>query len=130
METSADINPMAELVGPFYTLDGLARVLHTGVEALERMQAEGDLLVVRTDDGVEVAPSYQVNKHSGTKVGNFSTVNRLFAEAEVDPWTTAVWFVTTDESLDDKTPVEWLKSGRNINQLKEYAGRSIRRYIG
>jgi hypothetical protein len=56
-----------------------------------------------------------------------SDLIKIFEPAAAQPHTFAAWFVTPQRSLEDKTPTQWLKDGRDAVTLREAARRSAAR---
>lgn len=103
-----DKSPWAEIVGPCYTVTSMARTL--GWTEAEVIDAGNDLrlLMVRTDDGVDLFPSLQLRE--GKIVDGLQEVLRVLETGTAGRWTWAQWL---NAPLPDNDPP------RNITLLYE-----------
>lgn len=101
-------NPWAQIVGPCYTLARMARTL--GWSEAEVLEAGNDLrlLMLTTDDGVDLFPSFQLQ--DGKVVDGLQDVLRVLATGTTSRWTWAQWL---NVALPDEDPP------RNITLLSE-----------
>ena len=68
--------------------------------------------------------SFQLDalKRQLKRVGERSAhYQRVFAEAEATGWTTASWFTTPTQDLEDETPIAWISAGRDLETVLEAA---------
>lgn len=103
-----DENPWAEIVGPCYTVTSMARTL--GWSEAEVIEAGNDLrlLMLTTDDGVDLFPSFQLQ--NGKVVDGLQDVLRVLETGTAGRWTWAQWL---NVALPDEDPP------RNITLLYE-----------
>lgn len=84
---------MAAAVGPCYTADGIARVLHRSADDLEMLVYDCLLLALTTADGHAVFPAFQLDEGHITR--GLSRVLSALREGIHDPWTWALWLNST-----------------------------------
>jgi hypothetical protein len=86
------------------------RILLGGVsrEALRKRVASGSAIALRDDAGAVRYPRWQFDAVTGSVFPAVRQLNRIFGEAELDPWTLAAFATTPQPELDDRTPVEAL----------------------
>jgi hypothetical protein len=110
-QADPDRNRLDALIGPFYNTDGVAALLgglpRTAVAA--RREA-GELLGVKTSDGVWIYPVFQFAVHPALR-------QAIKALADSPRWSAALWFVTENPELDEKTPVEWAQQEGDVEAL-------------
>lgn len=101
-------NSWADIVGPCYTVTSIARTL--GCTEAEVIEAGNDLrlLMLTTDDGVELFPSFQLQ--GGKIVDGLQDVVRVLETGTAGRWTWAQWLYA---ALPDENPP------RNITLLYE-----------
>lgn len=106
--TDDEPNPWAQIVGPCYTVASMARTQGwTETEVLEA-GAELRLLILHTEDGVDLFPSFQLK--DGKVVHGLQDILRVLQTGVNDPWTWAQWL---NVALPDEDPP------RNITLLYE-----------
>jgi hypothetical protein len=108
MTVSENTSPWTEIVGPCYTVASMARIL--GWSVAEVMDAGNDLrlLMLCTDDGVDLFPSFQLR--DGKIVEGLQVVLRVLATGTASRCTWATWL---NAALPDADPP------RNITLLYE-----------
>ncbi|MCP1428192.1 hypothetical protein J3D45_000690 [Microbacterium foliorum] len=108
MTKAENKSPWAEIVGPCYTVTSMARTL--GWPEAEVMEAGNDhrLLMLTTDDGVELFPEFQLR--DGKVVEGLQDVLRVLVTGTAGRWTWAQWL---NLALPDEDPP------RNITLLYE-----------
>lgn len=92
-------------------------------QAVSDRARRGGLLALPTASGRVFFPAFQFGT-DGQPHPALPKALRVFAEAEVDPWTVASWFRTVQALLDDATPADWMGHGRSEQRLLEAARRT------
>lgn len=64
---------------------------------------------------------------TGRPLPGLADILELLAAADVNPYTMASWFVTPQPALNGESPVDWLRSGRDVSVVVEAARRSASR---
>lgn len=108
-------SPWADMVGPCYTVGTLSHVL--GVTSQEIMDAAASLqlLRLRTADGVDVFPAFQVR--GGQLHSGMSSVLAVLRSGIDDPWTWAQWLRAPD--CDGIAATDSLWEGHVLEVLRE-----------
>ncbi len=75
---------------------------------------------MRTEDGVVVYPSFQINRGNEVLAG-FPETLRCFRNVPVDSWTLGGWFVTQHKELDGYTVVEALRNEVALSRITDLA---------
>lgn len=120
----------AEIIGPIYTLPGVAR--HLGLkesEVLARIQTH-DLWALTTSDGAIVVPASQFNDDN-TVLDGLPEILRVFADAGQDSgWTLASALNGKWEELGDRSPLECLREQPTDSPITvlQWAQRTARRW--
>lgn len=117
-----------DLLGPFYTTAKVSEIWG-GVsrQALADRRERRTLLGLKTSDGVLVYPTFQFNEHNDILAG-LPDVLQCFRGSDVDDWTLAGWLVSPSRALDGRSPVEWLKAGRNPAPVVKLARDAAQRF--
>ncbi|HVG10993.1 MAG TPA: hypothetical protein VNM67_25035 [Thermoanaerobaculia bacterium] len=106
-----------DLLGPFYTTSKVAEILG-GVsrQAIADRRERHTLLALKTADGTLVYPNFQFNDHNEVLAG-LPEVLQCFrgqrGDNRIDDWSLAGWLVSKFRTLDSRSPVEWLRLGRD-----------------
>jgi len=100
-----------ELVGPFYSVSAVTRLLDISPEEVHRRVLDCSLWGLPTEDGVTVFPVSQFDKE-GEVVQGLGEVLEVFSVPPVGPWGIALWMVTPSEDLGWLSPLDWLREGR------------------
>jgi hypothetical protein len=111
-------------LGPLYEWRQVADVLRTvrtrqGVNDLGR---RGRLLALPTKTGQVLYPAFQFR--GGRPLPGLPEVLSTFSETGPSPWTVASWFVTSQDELEGRTPVEWLSGPESPEPVKVAARRA------
>jgi hypothetical protein len=116
------------LLGPFYGTSQVARLLG-GVsrQALADRRQRGTLLGLKTTDGVVVYPVFQFDEKNKLLPG-LSEVLQCFRGGGVDEWTLAGWLVARSRALGDRSVVEWLRQGLELQTALALARDAARRF--
>lgn len=114
-----DTDPMLDYVKEFaailatsLTPASLARRLGITPVRVRQMIRERSLYAIRIEGRLHV-PVYQLAER--TLVPNIGRVNQ--AIADLDPVSVQRWITTADPDLQDTTPLNWLKAGREIDTV-------------
>ncbi|MGI0522137.1 hypothetical protein ABY45_16320 [Microbacterium maritypicum] len=109
-------NPWAMIVGPSYTVASMARTL--GWTEAEILEAGADLrlLMLRTDDGVDLFPAFQLQ--DGKVVDGLPQVLRVLQTGVNDPWTWAQWLNVALPKDDPPRNITLLYEGRLEEALR------------
>lgn len=114
-----EANPWAEIVGPCYTTQSVARTLgwtEGGVtEAAEALR----LLALETDDGVILYPSFQL--HEGRVVEGLADVLTVLLTGTASRWTWAQWLNTAIPGAEPPRHIENLRAGNLDEVLRDAA---------
>lgn len=117
-----------ELLGPFYGTEQVAKLLG-GVtrQAVAERRKRRTFLALTTADGVLVYPAFQFERDR--VLPGLAKVLQCFGDG-AEEWTLAGWLVSPSRSLGGRSPVEWLRDGREQDPLlalaREAAGRFAR----
>lgn len=108
-------SPWADIVGPCYTVRTLSNVL--GVSRQEVMDAAASLqlLRLRTADGVDLFPAFQVR--SGRLHPGKPSVLAVLRSGIDDPWTWAEWL--NSPGCDGIVAIDDLWEGNVLDVLRE-----------
>lgn len=110
-------NRWAEIVGPCYTVTSMARTL--GWTEAEVTDAGNDLrlLMLTTDDGVDLFPSFQL--HDGNIVEGLHDVLRVLETGTTSRWTWAQWLNVELADADPPRNITLLYEGRLEGALRD-----------
>lgn len=109
-----DGNALDALIGPFYDADGVGALLGGLSRRVVAVRRDaGELLGVKTADGTWIYPTFQF---AGTAV-HPALRQAIKALADSPRWSVALWFVTENPELDEKTPVEWAQQDGDLGTL-------------
>lgn len=118
-ERPGDTDPMLDYAKEFaailatsLTPTVLAQTLGVTPVRVRQMIRERSLYALRIDGRLHV-PVYQLAEQ--TLVPNVGKVNH--AIADLDPVSVQRWITTADPDLQDMSPLNWLKSGREVNAV-------------
>src|SRR5262245_5552260 len=115
-------------LGPFYSTSGLARVLG-GVsrQAVEERRRRRTILALRTADGVWVYPAFQLDERNRGVRGLPQVLDRFHPQTADDEWMVAAFVAAPQPGLDDRSIVEHLRAGGDLEPVlalaDERAGR-------
>ena len=118
-ERPAEADPMLEYATEFAAIQAtsltpavLARMLGITPARVRQKIRNGSLYAIRIGERLHV-PSYQV---AGNRlVPNIGRVNQ--AIIDLDPVSVQRWITTPDPDLQDRTPLNWLKAGRQADAV-------------
>ena len=118
-ERPDDADPMLDYAKEFaailatsLTPATLAQTLGVTPVRVRQMIRERSVYAIRIEGRLHV-PVYQL--FGRTLVPNISKVNQ--AIADLDPVSVQQWITTTDPDLEDTTPLNWLKAGREVDAV-------------
>lgn len=118
-EQPHDRDPMLDYATEFaairatcLTPAALARRLGVTSVRVRQMIREKSLYAIRIDRRLHI-PTFQLADEA--LVPNISLVNQ--AIADLDPVSVQRWITTADPDLQNMTPLNWLKSGRDVNAV-------------
>lgn len=115
------------LLGPFYRARQLGALLGVSSKAINSRRRRRSLLGMRTEDGVIVYPSFQLDGENKVLAG-FPETLRCFRAAPVDGWTLGGWFVTPHEELDGYSVVEAIRFQVELERITDLARDTARRF--
>ena len=95
----------------------------TGVDELVE---RGQLLGLPTLGQELIFPAFQFGD-DGQLIPGLPAILAAFDGVVISPYTIASWFVTPQIALGRRTPVTWLRRGKDPEQVKEAARRSAAR---
>ena len=119
----------SQVVGDRLDTTQVARLLGVTRQALAKRRQTGSLLGV-PGDGTTWYPTWQFDTDEGGVRPEVRDVLGAFRDRldEVDPLVVAAWAMTTqDEDLAGETPAQWLRAGRDQDQLLRAAERAASR---
>lgn len=101
-----------DLIGPFYTVAGVAE--WWGVETLEAWWAviRGDILALMLGDRSVVIPSFQFGPAGDTADPGLSDIMEAYGPSWDRRWSLALWLNTELRSLGGRTPMKALFDGQ------------------
>ncbi|MBV6755462.1 MULTISPECIES: hypothetical protein [Rhodococcus] len=102
------------LVGPFYDTGGLTRWWGISRQAVNKAVAAGTVIACRLDDGQWVYPTWQFTDARTVHPHLIALWKALRTAA--DPWTCAVWLRSPQPELGDRTAVDWVTTGRSVEE--------------
>lgn len=106
-------SPFAAVVGPVFRPASLARVAGCSRQAVSEMVRTRRVLALRTSDGVQVIPSFQLDD-SHRPIRGLNAILREFDAEAVDGWTLASWLQAPQPGLDGESVIEHLRQGREV----------------
>lgn len=109
-------SPWVKAVGPVYTTSGV-RAMLGGVsrQAIEDRINRGTLFALTTADRRRVFPVFQFDDR-GTPVDGLADVLAVLKPA-ADDWTVASWLHHPQRALGRRSPIRWLRDGRDRKRL-------------
>jgi hypothetical protein len=112
-------SPWAKVLGPVYTTGG-ARALLGGItrQAVEDRINRGTLFALTTADRRRVFPVFQFDDRNEPLDGLAETVASLRPHA--DEWMIASWLLQPADELNRRSPVAWLREGRDRDRLDAF----------
>jgi len=117
-----------EAIGPMRTASEVDLQPPSSTGAGIATAARTVMLLFATDEsGEDLYPAFQFDEDNRP----FPAIEpclREFLAAELDPYTTAAWFVTSQQNLSGLSPVDWMRDGRADNILIDAARRSAALY--
>lgn len=93
-------------LGPVYSAKSVAAVLGVSKQAVQQNKG---LLRMTTEDGTVVYPAYQFE---GTRQARGVSPIVQAARGEISDWTLASWFVTENDDLAGKRPIDAIGEGK------------------
>ncbi len=93
-DANTELSQWADIVGPCYTVTSLSGVLRLPGTAILEAASELRVLRLRTADGNDLFPSFQVR--DGRVHPNLQIVLKALQDGIDDPWTWAQWLNTPD----------------------------------
>lgn len=108
-------SPIAARVGPVYDLEGLRQLTSWNTAEITQRCKDHTLLRLITADGVPVYPAsqFQGQQLRPTMV----RLLQILLGSGADGWTVALWLVTPHNELSGLTPIEWVRSQPNDQEL-------------
>ncbi|HEX4966627.1 MAG TPA: hypothetical protein VF173_37805 [Thermoanaerobaculia bacterium] len=93
------------------------------IAELRELGARGVVLSLEAAGERTLYPAFQFAE-SGRPFPEISRVLRIFSGAADSPYTVASWLMSPNPLLDQRTPAEWMRTGRDPELLFEAARRS------
>lgn len=116
-----DRSELADLVAPVWTAEHTRRVLDLSRPSMLDRRRTGSLLALRSSDGDFFYPVSQFEKRDGKVRVKPALRKFMMALRDHDPWSIAVLHHTPAPELADLTPLEWVRQGRPVQTLVDYA---------
>lgn len=98
---SDDVNKMADLVGPFHTVNDVAAALGVSPTVVTTAARQARLLCVHTSDDVPLLPTFQFAEQATVRPDLYAVLSLL---SRVPAWSAAVWLRTPNDALGGQTP--------------------------
>jgi hypothetical protein len=116
-------------LGPFYSTAGLARVLG-GVsrQAVEERRRRRTILALRTADDVWVYPAFQLDERNRVVRGLPQVLERFQPGTPDDEWMVAAFVAAPQPGLDDRSIVDHLCSGGDLDPVLALANERARQW--
>lgn len=89
-------------------------------QAVSDLGRRGRLLALDAPGGHKVYPAFQFTP-AGRPWPDLVAILEIFADVVESPYTTASWLVSPNSRLDGETPMDWLRSRRELDKLLEAA---------
>lgn len=112
---SSPESPWADIIGSCYSVTSLRRVIRLSETAIHHAAEELRVLRLRTSDGADLFPSFQVR--DGQLQPDLGSVLRVLRTGIDDPWTWAQWLNTPDS--DGVIQMDQLWAGNLTGVLRE-----------
>ena len=130
-------NPLAERVGPCWTLEGAAARMSSrsgGLltpEALRVRATRHTLVGVQTEDRRWFLPGWQFDVDRERLVPNAAVTElwQLLPHGAASPWTHAAWMVSRHRQLDSATPVAWVRKHGVDEAARTAAGARVAQLV-
>ena len=113
-------HPWAEIVGPCFTADAIARELRWTATEVTTAAASLNLLELETSDGVLLYPTFQLCE--GGVMDGLTPVLQVLSTGTASRWTWAQWLSTpvNDESGEGAlSAIEQLRAGQLDDVLRD-----------
>jgi len=119
-------SPWADAVGPVYRTPAVRRLLG-GVsrQALVDRARRHTLLALRTADDHLVWPAFQFD--GSRPLDGLARVLGVF-DRDVDGWMLARWLRVEQAALDDRSVIDWLRSGGDVDRAAGVAAITAARW--
>lgn len=114
-------NELVSLLAPFWTAERARSALEISRTSMAERRTRRSVLGLRTTDGDFFYPVAQFERAGGQVRVRPALRTFFMALREHDPWTVGVYLHTPAPELDDLTPLDWARSGRDPETLKTYA---------
>jgi hypothetical protein len=95
-------------------------------QALSQAVESGRVLRLTTKAGKTCYPAFQLDD-SGRVLPGLRPLLAAFTGRIASPWTTASWLTSPQPELDDATPVNFLRAGGDVDQVRRVADRVVSR---
>lgn len=120
------LDPMDELIGPFYDTSGLVKWLGKTRQTLSEQTRNGRLIGMQDGAGKWVYPTWQFDAEGRVHTELAALWRKLRTEAP--PWTAAAWMCAPSPDLDGVNAVAWIKAGRPIEPIEVAAAEDVERW--
>jgi hypothetical protein len=117
-----DRSELADLVAPLWTAEHTRRVLGLSRSAMSQRLKTGSVLAVMSAEGDIFYPASQFETRQGTVRVMPALRKFIMVFRDLDRWTIAVLTHTPATELDGLTPLDWVREGRDVKALVDYAG--------
>lgn len=117
-------HPLAERIGPVWTSVHTREQLGLNTrQALDSRRRSGSILGVKTSNGEVFYPLSQFRVTNGTIEVRPALVAMFKVLRDQDPWAVATLLTVPAPELDDHTPVQWERQGKDNKALVALAQR-------
>ena len=120
------LDPMDELIGPFYDTGGLVKWLGKTRQTLSEQTRNGRLIGMQDAAGKWVYPTWQFDD-AGRVHPALVEVWRLL-RTEADPWTAAAWMCAPGTETDGRSAVDWLTAQEDPAPVMAVAAEDVWRW--
>lgn len=120
------LDPMDELIGPFYDTGGLVKWLGKTRQTLSEQTRNGALIGMQSADGKWVYPIWQFESDGRVNPELVRLWRTLRTEAPA--WTAATWMCVPSPDLEGDSAVAWIKAGRDTGPIDFAAADDVERW--
>ena len=119
-------SPVNDQIGPFYRSEQVARLLDISRQAVNERVKRSAILALRTADGMWVYPAFQFDGRR--LLAGLADVLAELRQKDVDRWAVAAWLVSPTAALDAASPLEAIRTGGNLEAVRQLARDALRRW--
>jgi hypothetical protein len=122
-------NRLSERLAPFWSGTKVQRELGLkSRQALDERRKTGRVLALKTSDNHRIYPVSQFQRRGNRVEVKPELVSMLSVLRDHDPWSVAVLLHTPAPELEDLTPLDWIRKGRETGAIEVLARRVAREW--